>query len=198
MNNKNDYTIDDLFDAWRRQSDRIDKLVEEHPVTEVKLPPRGRRLSCHRRMLVSSLSLAVLCMVALVWLVCTFDHYVVDTLDLVPHLLVGSLLLYGVVSHLRTAILLRRYDIYSTPPSVMNRFVDRNLAGRGRDGVPASFFNARRSRSTTLVAMVALLVIAVTPVYDGRTMSTAGLHDRIGTVAMVNHMISDNTNNLLS
>ena len=187
MNNNETNTIDDLFDAWRRQGSRVDKVAREHPVTRRMVGRGARRLSRHRRLLLLSLLRAALCLAALVWLAWLFDRRVADTLDLVPHLFAAALLLYNVAGSLRTALMLGRHPVAATPPAAMLRLVARVIpASRGADFPPRGL---QFSRTAAAAAVIAVVLIAATPVYDGRSMSAHSRADRQLALANANMII---------
>ncbi|MBR1765469.1 MAG: hypothetical protein IJ745_00340 [Bacteroidales bacterium] len=199
MDNKDNYSLDDLFDAWQLQSDRIDHLVKENPVTVDMINRHSWRLSSHRRMLLTSATRLVVCIASLVWLICLFNRYVVDTLDLIPYIIIGCILIYDVVSSLRMVVLLLRHSVATTPPSEMLRMAKREigLAMPTRPSLPKvqfSIFNVQYSRVATLAAIVAILLVAATPAYDGRSMSVRGMDDRAKLLASSNHIIENIVN----
>lgn len=196
MDNKDDYSLNDLFDAWQQQSDRIDRIAKEHPVTIDVLHRHLWRLSNRRRLLLTSAIRFVVCIAALVWLICFFNRYVDDLLDLIPHILIGCILVYNVVGSLRMVVLLLRHNVATTPPSEMLRLVRRELpsavhAKQNSPKVQFSIYNVRYSRVAALVAIVAILLVAATPAYDGRSMSVRGMDDRAMLLASSNHIIEN-------
>lgn len=148
MKDNDNYSFDDLFDAWQQESGRIDRLVREHPVAEEHIDFRTGRPRNWRPLTAAALR-ALVCLAALVWLVCLYDSRVADILDLIPHLLVGALLLCSLLSSLAALFLL----------------------GRRRAAAPPLLCRSRFSRTAACAAVAALLIIVATPAYDGRSMS---------------------------
>ena len=191
MNSERKYNIDDLIGAWRQQCDRIDRIVEDHPATEAKLSYNVSHISSYRRLLLTAVLRAMACLVALVCMALIFDSYVVDTLDLISHLLVCGILLYAFVGSLRTALLLLRRRMGTTPPLEMLNFVERELptaAERQTTSAPR-FFDIQTSRVATIVAIIAIVIVVATPAYDGRSMSDHESSRRTMSLASSNDLI---------
>lgn len=153
MNNKTNPSFDDLLDAWQRQSDHIDMVAREHPVTLAELYTNVRCPSHPWPHLVQLLFSVAVGLAGLVVLAGLYRHRVVDVWDLVPHLLVGILLVFVVADGLRRIIGNLRCRLSLAP----SRAFVQTAAG---------------------VAVVALFLISATPAYDGRSMKVHQKSDR--------------------
>lgn len=167
MNPEEKPTLDDLLAGWQREDRRLGALAAAHPVEEAPVNARAHRHPCRWQLAEGWLRIA-LCLLVLLWLVATADRYVVDTLDLVAHLLVGALLLSVVAVTLRTALLMR-----------LRRLVSPHATAYCR---PAA-----------AVVMAAMLLVAVTPAYAGRTMAGVDRSDRAATIATLDQMLAEAT-----
>lgn len=148
MNNKRTYDLDELRDAWQAFGARLDKACDELPPPQLHFVDTASL----RRQTASAVALAVACILALVWLLCLPARYVADTLDLLPHIAVGLLLLYAIAASLLAAF-------------------------RGFRFVPATL---RAPGLMAAIAVAAIVLIAATPVYQGRALSAGG--DRVAAV----------------
>ena len=198
MNHNDKYPLDDLFEALQHQCERIDQYADQHPVSNEVIKRSIGHPSLHRRLLLSSAALAVACSAALVWLVCLFNRYVNDIWDLIPHLVIGSILLYGIASGLRMTLLLLHHRISTTSPLSMLRFVEHKLPqfqpNSSSSHKKRSYISVRYphlDKVAASVAIVAVFLVAATPAYDGRSMSVSNWNLRNATLATANQIISD-------
>ena len=99
--------------------------------------------SAMRRQTATAVAVAALCLLALVWLLCLPADYVADRLDLVPHAVAGLMLLYAFAYSLLTAL-------HAVKPSASRQLAARFVAA---------------------IAVAAIVIITLTPAYNGRTLS---------------------------
>lgn len=200
MENNEEYTLDDLFDAWQRQSDRVNQVAGEHPVSEAVWNPHSRYCPQERRLLILVTLRFAVSLGALVWLVFFSRHYVNDMMDLVPHLLIGLILLYVIISSLPMMAFLIRHPVSSASPIEMARIAGQS-SGRPdaqemhqhpMEYIPKQSFVSFTLRSNsnviTLAALMAILLVVVTPSYEGQSMSVRNKSKRIETLALANHI----------
>lgn len=161
MNPNEKNSFDDLFDAWQRESRRVDSLAAEHPVAAPPVGPRVRRHPRWWTMAGGWLRIAV-CLLALVWLVAAAHRYVVDTLDLVAHLIVAFLLLYALVSILHSSLLMLRHRLAVAT-------------------LPLHHF-------ALTLAIAATFIVVATPAYAGRAMALPQGASRTATLDAVQQM----------
>lgn len=170
MNSNEEFNLDALAALWQQESDRVDKIVREHPVSHAPFHRHARRLSQHRRLLMLSLAFALAGVAALVWLIVLYDRYVVDAMDLVAHIFIAIPLLFVIVGSLLTASFLFWRRIPATPMGVENLHIPRLVAA---------------------VAIVAVFLVVATPAYDGRAMSERGIQQRNMTMNMTTQILDN-------
>ena len=144
----------DGFPRTTVQAVALDSLLAEHPVEPGQLHFRVSRPSLSRRLTSEAAVRGVICLAAFVWLLCLPDRYIVDTLDLIPHIATGMLLIYLAVDSLLTVL----------------QGVGGRPAIAGRQPEP------RLSRAVAMVAVAAIVTIAAVPPYEGRALSAGGDH----------------------
>ena len=166
MNSRKTLTLDEMCDAWQRESVRIDNVLADHPLEHGEIHYGAGHTFRPSRLMAAAT--AAVCLAALAWLAALAPRAVGDIIDLVPHVAVALLLLCTLADSLHAA------------------FGDTHLGPvlTGWRSVP------RLQQFAAVVAVTAILIIAATPSYEGRAATAYGIGARNATLATA-HQILD-------
>ena len=180
MNQNNNPTIEELFEAWQVQSKRIDQIAKNNPVTDIRTEAIARRKSMFRNEYWTSIIQSIVCFASCMWLITKGKCYVVDTHDLITNIVIGCLLLFCGICIVKTFVQLLRHNPLAYSPLRLLRFIDKGKM-HFKDAV----------NTALIVTVSAILLIVAIPDYDGRVMSSCKIGDRSIIIANIDKTIDN-------
>ena len=163
--------LDELMTAWQQHSDRIEQIAGQHDLSHIKLAPRLLVLSSRRRRILSSLSMALVCLAVIVGMVILRQHYISDIFDQLFFAFLALLLFVTLIHSLRQIFLLRRQPF------------SFHLS-------PLTFHLSPYSRAAVFAAVVVMCLFLAVPVQNGRAMSHGSPSHRSAALTSVSFVLS--------
>jgi len=171
-------TLDEMAQAWQHQSQQIEQALTSSQLSEGDLHVGAKRHDAYRRQSLSNIIILLLCIAALAWLCASSQRYVVDLLDLIPHLMVAGIVIWQMalcIGQMRRSRH-HRHAAATIPETI--QFADDQRSHKHTPPLPLA------------VATAAIVLIVLTPVYDGRAMSVSNSGERIAVMNKANHLIA--------
>ena len=162
--NKNEDFLDEMMTAWQQHSDRVEQIAGRHDLSHITLGPRPFVLSSRRRRVLSSLSMALVCIVCIVGMVILRQHYISDLFEQLFFAFLALLMVVILIQSLR--------QIFSCRPS-------------RRHTTPFSVY-----RAAVFASVVVMFLFLAIPVQNGRAMSHGSPSHRSAALTSVSFVLS--------
>ncbi|MBO4752572.1 MAG: hypothetical protein J5526_07495 [Bacteroidales bacterium] len=171
MNNNYDI-LEDMQAVWQQHSEHIDRISRQHDLSHINLPSQASLRSTRRRKVFVHVSIAAVCLAAIVAIVPLRRYYVSDIFDFLLILLLALTLLFAAVQGIVHAV-----RLFRPSQSFLRTFSPMSLR----------FLLPRAAVVATFTVMLLFLVL---PVPNGRAMSDATPSQRAATLNNVSLLLT--------
>lgn len=171
------YDIEEMFAAFERQSD---KMRDANVFTTCQ---RRRHSTYRRRLTLCLLTLVAdaLLSVVLVWL---FFNRMADGGDMAALTTIAAMLVIHTATGLYSLVGMLRHNPSQARPEETLAYAEKIDQRKGRTAYVMS------RKVSVVAASIAIILVMAIPTYGGRTMSTAHLTDRAGTIANIENVLA--------